>query len=136
MAAAEFQSVLDDVLAETDADDHAGPLLRAAGLRIRFEFPDLPLVLNMAATEEGEHHLSWRFSDDVEWKPKLTMRMDSAVANAYLQGKESLAIAIARGRVRLEGDSRSALVYIPALKLLVASYSRLVTQEHPHLVLE
>ncbi len=135
-AAAEFRSVLDDVLAETDADDHAGPLLRAAGIRIRFEFPDLPLVLNLAATEDGDHHLAWRFSDDVDWEPKLTMRMDSKVANAYLQGKESLAIAIARGRVRLEGDTRSALIYIPALKLLVASYRRLVTQEHPHLALE
>jgi hypothetical protein len=135
-AAAEFQAVLDDVLTETDADDEAGPLLRAAGLRIRFEFPDLPLVLNLAATEEGSHHLSWRFSDTVEWKPKLTLRMDSKVANAYLQGKESLAIAIAHGRVKATGDTRSALVYIPALKLLVTSYRRLVTQEHPHLVLE
>lgn len=135
-AAAEFRSVLDDVLTETDADDQAGPLLRAAGLRIRFEFPDLRLVLSLAATEEGDHHLTWRFSDDVDWKPKLTLRMDSNVANAYLQGKESLAIAIARGRVKAKGDTRSALVYIPALRLLVASYRRLVTQEHPHLVLE
>ena len=135
-AAAEFRSVLDDVLREADADDRAGPLLRATGLRVRFEFPDLPLILNLAATEEGEHHLTWRFADDVEWKPKLTLRMGSKVANAYLQGKESLAIAIARGRVKATGDTRSALVYIPALRLLVASYSRLVTQEHPHLVLE
>jgi hypothetical protein len=135
-AAAEFQAVLDDVLTETDADEQAGPLLRAADLRIRFEFPDLPLVLSLAATEEGPHHLNWRFSESVDWKPKLTLRMDSKVANAYLQGKESLAIAIARGRVKATGDTRSALVYIPALKLLVASYRRLVTQEHPHLVLE
>jgi hypothetical protein len=135
-AAAEFQSVLEDVLTETDADEQAGPLLRAAGLRIRFEFPDLPLVLSLAATDEGKHHLSWWFSEDVKWKPKLTLRMDSKVANAYLQGKESLAIAMARGRVKATGDTRSALVYIPALKLLVTSYSRLVTQEHPNLVLE
>jgi hypothetical protein len=135
-AAAEFKALLDDVLTETDADDNAGPLLRAAGLRVRFEFPDLPLVLNLAATDDAEHHLSWRFSDDVDWKPKLTMQMRSEVANAYLQGKESLAIAIARGRVRCKGDTRSALVYIPALRMLVTSYKRLVTQEHPHLVLE
>ena len=135
-AAAEFQHLLDEVLTETDADEHAGPLLRAADLRVRFEFPDLPLVLNLAATEEGDHHLTWQFSDQVDWKPKLTLMMGSEVANAYLQGKESLAIAIARGRVQATGDTRSALVYIPALRLLVSSYSRVVTQEHPHLVLE
>jgi hypothetical protein len=134
--AAEFRALLDDVLRETDADDQAGPLLRAAGLRIRFEFPDLSLVLNVAATDEDDRHLTWRFDDEIDWRPKLTLRMDSKVANAYLQGKESLAIAIARGRVRATGDTRSALVYIPALRLLVASYRRLVTQEHPHLVLE
>jgi hypothetical protein len=135
-AAAEFRALLDEVLTEADADDDAGPLLRAAGVRIRFDFPDLPLVLNLATTDEGDHHLSWRFSDDVDWEPKLTLKMRSEVANAYLQGKESLAIAIARGRVRATGDSRSALVYIPALRMLVTSYKRLVTQEHPHLVLE
>jgi hypothetical protein len=135
-AAAEFRALLNNVLRETDADEHAGPLLRAAGLRVRFEFPDLPFVLNVATTEDRDHHLTWRFDDEVDWKPKLTLRMDSMVANAYLQGKESLAIAIARGRVRLKGDTRSALLYIPALRLLVASYQRLVTQEHPHLVLE
>ena len=134
--AAEFQALLDDVLRETDADDHAGPLLRAAGLRIRFEFPDLSLVLNVAATDEEDRHLTWRFDNEIDWRPKLTLRMDSKVANAYLQGKESLAIAIARGRVKATGDTRSALVYIPTLRLLVASYRRLVTQEHPHLVLE
>lgn len=135
-AAAEFRHLLDEVLTETDADEHAGPLLRAADLHVRFEFPDLPLVLNLAATEEGDHHLTWQFSDQVDWKPKLTLMMGSEVANAYLQGKESLAIAIARGRVQAIGDTRSALVYIPALRLLVSSYSRVVTQEHPHLVLE
>jgi len=135
-AAAEFRHLLDEVLTETDADEHAGPLLRAADLHVRFEFPDLPLVLNLAATEEGDHHLTWQFSDQVDWKPKLTLMMGSEVANAYLQGKESLAIAIARGRVQATGDTRSALVYIPALRLLVSSYSRVVTQEHPHLVLE
>ena|SRR5215207_4604891 len=134
--AAEFRDLLDEVLTETDADDQAGPLLQAAGLRIRFDFPDLPLVLSLAATEKGDHHLEWRFSDSVDWNPKLTLRMDSKVANAYLQGKESLAIAIAHGRVQASGDTRSALVYIPAMRFLVSSYRRLVTQEHPHLVLE
>jgi hypothetical protein len=134
--AAEFRQLLDEVLTETDADDQAGPLLRAAGLKIRFDFPDLPLVLSLAATEKGNHHLEWKFTDSVDWKPKLTLRMDSKVANAYLQGKESLAIAIARGRVHASGDTRSALVYIPAMRFLVSSYSRVVTQEHPNLLLE
>src|SRR3954451_899621 len=94
-AAAEFEHLLDDVLAETDADDHAGPLLRAAGLRMRFDFPALPLILILAATEEGAHHLAWKFSDETDWKPMLKLQMASPSANASPQGKESLSKTIA-----------------------------------------
>ena len=92
------------MLSELDADEKSGPLLRATGLRVRFEFPDLGMVLNVAASEEPGHHLQWEFSDAVDWEPKLNLSMDSQIANAYLQGKESLAIAIARGRVRYDGQ--------------------------------
>ena len=133
-SATEFRELLDAALFELDADEKAGPLLRATGMRVRFEFPDLGMVLNVAASEEPGHHLRWEFSDAVDWEPKLNLSMDSQIANAYLQGKESLAIAIARGRVRYKGDTRCALLYLPALRLVVAPYRRLVRREHPHLL--
>jgi hypothetical protein len=133
-SATEYRALLDQALSELDADDKSGPLLRAAGLRIRLEFPDLDLVLNVAASEEPAHHLRWSFSDAVDWQPKLSLRMDSRIANAYLQGKESLAIAIARGRVRFAGDTECALRYVPTLRLIVAPYLRLVRRQYPHLL--
>ena len=133
-SATEYRALLDQALSELDADDKSGPLLRAAGLRIRLEFPDLDLVLNVAASEEAAHHLRWSFSDAVDWQPKLSLRMDSRIANAYLQGKESLAIAIAHGRVRFSGDTRCALLYVPALRLVVGPYRRVVRREYPHLL--
>jgi hypothetical protein len=134
-SAVEYRELLDQMLSDLDADLRAGPLLRATGLRMRLELPDLPLVLHVAASEDAHHHLRWQFSDSVEWEPKLSLRMDSKVANAYLQGKESLAIAIARGRVRAIGDTRCALLYVPALRLVVPAYRRLVARSHPHLLL-
>ena len=59
--------------------------------------------------------------------------MTSEVANRYLQGRESLAIAIARGKVRCEGDSRSALLYLPAVRLLCEPYRRIVANGFPAL---
>jgi hypothetical protein len=132
-SATEFRALLDEALSELDADEKSGPLLRAAGLRMRLEFPDLELVLNVASSDEPAHHLHWSFSDTVDWEPKLHLRMDSRIANAYLQGKESLAIAIARGRVRFNCDTRCALLYVPALRLVVGPYRRLVREEYPHL---
>jgi hypothetical protein len=131
--ATEFREALHEALSELDADEKSGPLARAAGLRMRFEFPDLGMVLNVAPSEEPGHHLRWEFSDGVDWEPRLTLRMDSRVANAFLQGKESLAIAIARGRVRCDGDTRCALVYVPKLRLVAAPYRRLVRRRYPEL---
>ena len=133
-SATEFRELLDEALSELDADEKSGPLVRAAGLRMRFEFTDLGMVLNVAASEEPGHHLRWEFSDAADWEPKLKLRMDSRIANAYLQGKESLAIAIARGRVRFDGDTECALRYVPTLRLVVAPYLRLVRREYPHLL--
>jgi hypothetical protein len=133
LSEAELGAVLDEVLADVDADTKAGSLLRAAGLRVRFRFPDLGMVLNVAPSDEPGHHLRWTFSDQEDWEPKLELVMNSDVANAYLQGRENLAIAIARGRVRASGDTRCALLYLPALRLVVDSYRRQVRAEHPHL---
>ena len=48
-AASEFRAALEQALAEVDADERIGPLIGATGLRLRFEFTDLELALNVAA---------------------------------------------------------------------------------------
>src|SRR3954454_8654169 len=106
----EFQALLDEVLTDVNADDRAGPVMRATGLRMRFEFPDIGLTLNVGASDDSGRNLDWTFGKRPPWKPKLELRMDSDLANGYLQGKESRAIAIARKRVRVKGSSHIALV--------------------------
>ena len=102
---------------------------------MRFRFPDLGLALSLAPSDERGHHVRWTFSERARWKPRLELTMSSQVANAYLQGGESLAIAIARGRVRLKGDTRCALQYVPALRVVVDAYRRLVRADHPELLI-
>jgi hypothetical protein len=135
-SAEELREVLDSALARLDADERRGPLLRAAGMRMRFVFPDAGLVLNLAASEEAKHHLRWEFSHDVDWTPRLDLTMESETLNAYLQGGLSLAIAIARGRISCRGDSRVALLYVPATRLMIEPYRELVRSEYPHLALD
>jgi hypothetical protein len=132
---AEFRELLDRALREVDGEGRAGAVLRATGLRVRFEFPDLEMALNVAAADERDHHLRWSFDDRAGWEPKLELQMDSAVANAYLQGRESLAIGIARRQVRCQGSSRVALLYVPAIRLLCDPYRRIAEADYPHLVL-
>lgn len=131
MSAEQFREVLDGTMRELDADERAGPIMRAAGLSLRFELTDLDLVLRIRPSEDPARHVEWSFVD--EGPAKLDLRMDSATANAYLQGKESIAIGIARGRVRCAGESRIALLFLPALRLAVEPYRRLVRERYPNL---
>jgi hypothetical protein len=132
-SAAEFRTVLERALEEVEADERSGALLRAAALRVRFSFPDLRMVLNVAAGDDAEHPVHWSFEDGPEWSPRLELEMDAEVANAYLQGRESLAIAMARRRIRCRGEARVALLYVPAIRLLCEPYRRVVKAEYPHL---
>jgi hypothetical protein len=130
--AAEFRAALDEALATADADPRIGPMIGATKLRLRLAFSDCGLTVNIAASE-GEHNLTWSFGEDPGWSPKLELEMDAAVANRYLQGRESLAIAIARGQVRVRGESRTALLYLPATRLLCEPYRQVVEAGYPAL---
>jgi hypothetical protein len=127
-----FRDAIELALAEADADERLGPLLGATALRMRFEFTDANLDLHVAAGEDGRN-LSWSFGAE-SWPARMVLTMETPVANRYLQGAESLAIAIARGRIHCRGESRAALQYLPATRLLASSYTRVVERDFPDLL--
>lgn len=136
-SAKELREILDAVLSEIDQDPDEGPRLRAAAAPLRFEFPDLKLVLNLSAGEAGRHWLRWDFSKRSREDPKLSLSMDSEFANRLLQGRENPAIAIARGRLRTSVvDYGAALRFFPAAKPLFSRYRELVYEKYPHLAID
>ena len=48
-----------------------------------------------------------------DWEPVVTMRMASDVANRFFQGKESVPLALALGRVKLSGPPLTLLQLAP-----------------------
>jgi hypothetical protein len=130
----EFREVMDKVFGLMDADPDMGPKLKAADVPQRFEFTDVDLVVNIRATQAGEDgNLHWEWTDEVDWDPKVRMSMSSETANKYFQGKENVAIAIARRRIKAGGDVKAALSLIPVTKPVYAQYTALVESEYPHL---
>ena len=113
-------------------DPDIGPKLRDADTPQRFEFPDLDLVVNITAGDE--ENLRWDWTDDVPWEPEVEMTMDSEIANRYFQGKENIAIAVARRRIRSQGNTKKALALVPVTKPVFAQYREMVEREYPHLV--
>src|SRR3954449_2816719 len=131
---AEFREVMDRVFTLMSDDADMGPKLRDADVPQRFEFPDLDLVVNIRAATDGEDgNLHWEWSDDVDWEPKVKMTMSSEIANRYFQGKENVAMALARRRIKSGGDVKAALSLIPITKPIYARYRDFVQEEYPHL---
>ena len=130
----EFREVMDRVFGLMDSDPDMGPKLRAADVPQRFEFPDVDMVVNIRAAGTGEDsNLYWEWTDDVDWSPKVRMTMSSAIANKYFQGKENVAMAIARRRIKTGGDVKAALSLIPITKPIYERYRAVVVDEYPHL---
>jgi hypothetical protein len=130
----EFVEVMDRTFAMMSDDPQMGPKLRDADVPQRFEFTDLDLVVNIRATNDDEDgNLAWEWTDDVAWEPKVRMAMSSETANRYFQGKENIAMAIARRRIKTGGDVKAALEIMPITKPIFERYSELVAAEYPHL---
>jgi hypothetical protein len=134
-SADEFREVITRAFELMSTDPDMGPKLRAAETPQRWEFPDLDMVVNVTAAEAGtEANLRWEWSDDVTWEPEVYMTMDSAIANRYFQGKENIAMAVARRRIKTSGNVKKALAMVPVTKPVFAKYRAMVEKEYPHLV--
>ncbi|HVL31587.1 MAG TPA: SCP2 sterol-binding domain-containing protein [Solirubrobacteraceae bacterium] len=130
----EFRTVMDRVFTLMSEDPDMGPRLRDADVPQRFEFEDLDMVVNIRAARPDEDGcLYWEWSDDVDWRPKVKMSMSSETANKYFQGKENVAVAIARRRIKTSGDVKAALALIPITKPVYKQYRAVVEAEYPHL---
>ena len=133
-SAKEFRTVMDRIFSMMSEDEEMGPKLRDADVPQRFEFTDVDLVVNIRAARAGEDgNLHWEWSDAVDWEPKVKMAMSSETANRYFQGKENVAVALARRRIKSGGDVKAALSLIPITKPIYARYRQVVEDEYPHL---
>lgn len=129
----EFREVMDRTFALMSDDPEMGPRLREVDTPQQFKFPDLEMVVNIRAGNANEPNLAWEWSEQVTWEPKVKMEMSSETANRYFQGKENVAIAIARRRIKAGGDVKAALAIIPITKPLFARYRDMIAADYPHL---
>lgn len=131
----EFREVMDRAFDLMSTDPEMGPRLREAQVPQRFEFPDVDMVVNVtyADAETNGHNLHWEWSDDVPWAPEVIMTMDSEVANRYFQGRENIAMAIARRRIRAGGNVKKALELLPVTRPIFGRYREVIEDEYPHL---
>jgi hypothetical protein len=130
---AEGREVLGSVLARVEADARVGAVLKASRLRERLRLTDLGLTVRVSASGDPGRFIDWSFASGGE-PAALSMSMDSDFANRWLQGRDSIAVAIARGQVRVKGGSGAALTHLPAMRLVSEHYFAVIRDGYPHLV--
>jgi len=132
-SAEEFREVMDRTFRIMSEDPEMGPKLRDADTPQQFRFTDLDMVVNIRAGAPDEPNLAWEWSDEVDWEPRVKLEMNSETANRYFQGKENVAIAIARRKIKAGGDVRAALTILPITRPLFERYREMIAAEYPHL---
>jgi putative sterol carrier protein len=98
-------------------DPEIGPKLVGTGLVVAFDFtdPEAVVVIDMANKSVREGHGGG--------PPAMaTMAMTADVGNAYWQGKVNLPLAMAKKKIRVEGNVASLLKLAPLGKKLYPGY--------------
>jgi hypothetical protein len=133
---AEARTVLDAALGRVEADERSGPVLKAAGIRERLRLRDLDLTVQVSASPDPGRCIDWSFARGGAFDPALSLSMESGFANRWLQGRDSVAVAIARGLVQVKGGTGAALTHLPATRLLVEHYADVVASGYRHLLVD
>ena len=131
----EFRGVMEEMLELMRKDPSMGPRLRAADTPECFSFSDLGLRLAVRAGRAGEPNLIWAWGEEIDWEPRVTLTMTSEVAHRFFQGRENVAVAVARRRIEVEGDLRAAVALLPLIRPVFGRYRQMLEEEYPHLAL-
>jgi len=114
--AADVHRYIGGIFREAFEDDEIGPKLRETGIVLQFRFsePDAVVVVDtVSATVTDGSGVT---------RPTAVMSTSADTGNAYWQGKVNLPLAMARGRIQVEGNVAGLLKLAPLGKKLYPRY--------------
>jgi hypothetical protein len=121
---AEVAKYIGGIFVTAFEDPEIGPKLVDTGLVVAFDFtePEAVVVIDMANKKVWEGH-------DGGAPAMATMSMTADTGNAYWQGKVNLPLAMAKKKIRVEGNVGSLLKLAPLGKKLYPSYVQRLTAD-------
>ena len=114
--AAEVRKYLGGVFETAFADPEVGPKLRATGIVLKTVYSE-PEAIVIIDTVNGEVR-DGSPSDD----SSAEMTMTADMGNAYWQGKVNLPLAMAKSKIKVQGNVASLLKLAPLGKKLYPAY--------------
>lgn len=116
-SSAEVTKYIGGIFETAFADPEIGPKLVDTGLVVAFDFtdPEAVVVIDMGNKSVRQGH--------EDGPPAMaTMAMTADTGNAYWQGKVNLPMAMAKKKIRVEGNVASLLKLAPLGKKLFPGY--------------
>lgn len=123
--AAEVYKYIGGAFKVSDAHPEAGPKLRAAQVTLRYEFHDPAATLTIRLAEPSIEV----YEGDTDVVPEVTMRMSADDGDKFWRGDLNAAVALARGRVKVEGAVAKVLKLVPAAKPVYPLYMQLTADK-------
>jgi putative sterol carrier protein len=113
---AEARKYIGGIFEVAFADEEIGPKLKETGIVLRFIFsePDAVVIIDTttATITDGTGPA----------EPTATMLMTADIGNAYWQGKVNLPLAMAKSKIKVEGNVAALLKLAPLGKKLYPAY--------------
>lgn len=112
----EVRKYLGGIFETAFADAEIGPKLKATGIVLKTVYtePDAVLIID---TTSGTV-----YDGDESTPASAAMRMQADTGNAYWQGKVNLPLAMAKSKIKVEGNVASLLKLAPLGKKLYPKY--------------
>ncbi|MBN9797522.1 sterol carrier protein [Pseudonocardia sp. UM4_GMWB1] len=118
----EVHEFLGGIFEEAMADGTIGPKLAATGMSLRMDYTDPETTVRVDfATKEITTGPAAAVDSDA------TLAMSADTANQYWQGKVSLPLAMARGKITVGGSAAQLLKLSPIAKSLYPRYTAMLT---------
>ncbi|MGB3484287.1 MAG: SCP2 sterol-binding domain-containing protein [Mycobacterium sp.] len=123
--AAEVYRYIGGAFRMSNEHSEAGPKLRAAAMVLRYEFHEPDATLTLALREPAIAV----FEGETDVVPDVTMRMSADDGDKFWRGNLNAAVALARGKVKVEGEIAKVLRLIPAAKPVYPLYAQLTADK-------
>lgn len=117
----EVHEILGGIFEEALADDTIGPQLAATGMSLRMDYTDPETCVRV---DFANSEIRTGAEAAVDADATLTMAADTA--NQYWQGKLSLPLAMARGKITVGGSAAQLLKLSPIAKSLFPRYTAML----------
>lgn len=114
---AEVSKYIGGIFEQAFADPEIGPKLAETGIVLAFDFTDPEAVVIVDAPNKAVY--SGRAGNP---EPGATMSMTADLGNAYWQGKVNLPLAMAKKKVKVDGNVAGLLKLAPLGKKLYPTY--------------